>query len=146
MINLRSQNNLKDVHPDLVMLVTLANNHFADEDKDFIVTEGVRTIERQKELMAKGATKTLKSRHLRTWTEDHGLVAHAIDVAPTLGGKVRWDWPLFHKIHEAFKKASAECGIEFEWGGSWASFPDGPHFQLPHNQYPVLETPKYDED
>jgi len=141
MINLRSQNNLKDVHPDLIMLVTLANSHYADGDRDFIVTEGARTIERQKELMAKGATKTLKSRHLRTWSKGYGLVAHAIDVAPTLSGKVRWDWPLFHDIHDAFRAASIDCGVEFEWGGLWKSFPDGPHFQLPHLTYPVLEEP-----
>lgn len=145
MINLRSQNNLKDVHPDLIMLVTLANSIYADDDKDFIVTEGARTFGRQQELLAKGATKTLKSRHLRTWTKDHGYVAHAVDVAPTLGGKVRWDWPLFHDIHEAFKQACNECRIEFEWGGNWTTFPDGPHFQLPLNQYPVLQEEKDDE-
>lgn len=142
MINLRSQNNLKDVHPDLVKLVTLANAIYETDDKDFIITEGARTLERQKELLAKGATKTLKSRHLRTYTEDHGLVAHAIDVAPTLDGKVRWDWPLFDEICTAFVTASEESGIPFEWGGNWTTFKDGPHFQLPFNQYPVLEVPR----
>lgn len=87
----------------------------------FVVVEGVRTLERQKELVAKGASRTLKSKHLE---------GRAVDVAPLVNGQVRWDWPLYHKLAPSFKKAAEELGIKIVWGGDWKSFPDGPHFEL----------------
>lgn len=123
-LGLRSLNNLRGVHPDLVRVVQKA---ITLSKVDFTVIEGVRTIERQRELYAKGATRTMRSRHL------HGL---AVDIVPYVAGQVRWDWPLFDPISSAMFKAAEAEGIPVEWGGNWASFRDGPHWQLPHGKYP----------
>lgn len=123
MLNTRSMANLTGVHPDLVKIVKLAA---ANAVTEFIVTEGVRTAARQSELFAKGATQTMKSRH---------LTGHAVDLAAMLGGEVRWDWPLYDKLAHQMKAAAASLSIPLEWGGDWV-FKDGPHFQLPWASYP----------
>lgn len=119
----RSEQNLQGVHPDLVSVVLKA---LALTEVDFMVTEGVRTPERQQVLVKRGASQTMNSLHL---PQADGY-AHAVDLAAWVGG-VRWDWPLYHKLAEAMKQAGAELGIPIEWGGDWTSFKDGPHFQLP---------------
>lgn len=115
----KSLDKLKGVHPDLVKVVKRAAEV---TDTDFIVTEGLRTLERQRTLVAAGASRTMRSRH---------LTGHAIDLAAKVGGKVRWDWPLYYKLATAMKRAAKELGVKIEWGGDWKSFKDGPHFQLP---------------
>lgn len=119
-LNERSEAKLEGVHADLVKVVRRAAELC---EIDFIVTEGLRTPKRQRALLAAGATKTLKSRH---------LTGHAIDVAPVIDGEVRWDWPPFFLIADAMKAAAAELKVPIEWGGDWRSFKDGPHFQLPY--------------
>lgn len=120
----RSVSRLQGVHEDLVKVVEIAA---ADDDIDFIVTEGLRSMKRQRELLAHGATTTLKSRH---------LTGHAVDLAVTINGVVHWDWPLYARLAEHMKKAAAKAGVPIEWGGDWRSFKDGPHFQLPWAKYP----------
>ncbi len=120
----RSRKRLEGVHPDLVAVVLGAAQI---TEVNFIVTEGLRTKERQEQLVRAGASKTLKSRH---------LTGHAVDLAAKVGDEVRWDWPLYHKLAAAMKDSAATLGIEIEWGGDWKSFPDGPHFQLPWTTYP----------
>lgn len=124
MIDARSSTRLKGVHPDLVRVVLRA---FEESPLPFVVTEGLRSLERQKELKRVGATTTMNSRH---------LTGHAVDLAPLVSGKVRWDWPLFDQLAAAMKKAAREEKVPVEWGGDWISFKDGPHFQLPWAQYP----------
>lgn len=114
----RSLERLQKVHPDLVRVVMRA---IQLTEVDFGVTEGVRTIEKQREYVAKGASKTMNSRH---------LTGHAVDLVAYVGAEVRWDWPLYHKIAAAMKSAAKELGVAIVWGGDWASFPDGPHFEL----------------
>lgn len=114
----RSIDRLKGVHPDLVSVVKLAIER---SDVDFMVTEGLRSKERQKELVAAGASKTMNSRH---------ITGHAVDLAAYVNG-IRWDWPLYEKIAKAMKHAAYELNIKIEWGGDWKSFKDGPHFQIP---------------
>lgn len=114
----RSIDRLNGVHPDLVSVVKLAIER---SDVDFMVTEGLRSKERQKELVAAGASKTMNSRH---------ITGHAVDLAAYVNG-IRWDWPLYEKIAKAMKQAAYELNIKIEWGGDWKSFKDGPHFQIP---------------
>ena len=115
---------LQDVHPDLVKVVERA---IQLSEIDFTVLEGRRTKERQAELLKAGATTTMNSRH---------LTGHAVDLGALVGGKVRWDWPLYHKIAAAVKQAAKEVGVPIEWGGDWKTFKDGPHYQLPWRAYP----------
>ncbi len=120
----RSLARLEGVHPDLVKVVKRA---IKLTPVDFTVVEGLRSIETQRRYVAKGASQTMRSRH---------LTGHAVDIAPIIDGVVRWDWPLFHKIAPAMMDAAKELGVPLEWGGSWRTFKDGPHFQLPWKQYP----------
>ena len=119
-----SRARLQGVHPDLVRVIELAIQR---TPVDFTVLEGMRTVERQRQLVAAGASRTMNSRH---------LTGHAVDIAPILNGKVSWDWPLYHRIAPVVKQAARELGIPIEWGGDWRSFKDGPHWQLPFKEYP----------
>ena len=114
----RDLKRMEGVDPRLVEIVKRAAQLTTVQ---FIVTEGLRTRERQKQLVAAGASRTMNSRH---------IIGQAVDVAAVVNGQVRWDWPLYPKIAEAFKKAAAELGYRITWGGDWKSFRDGPHFQI----------------
>lgn len=120
----RSESRLVGVHPDLVKVVRLA---LTRSPLDFCVLEGLRTKERQAELMAKGATRTMNSRH---------LTGHAVDIAPMIDGEIRWDWPLYHQLAPVIKGAAASLGVAVVWGGDWRTFKDGPHWELDRKAYP----------
>jgi peptidoglycan L-alanyl-D-glutamate endopeptidase CwlK len=120
----RSLSRLQGVHPDLVRVVKAAA---AMSDLDFTVLEGLRTVERQKELFAQKATKTMNSRH---------ITGHAVDLAPMIGGKISWDWPLYNRLSKIVKAAAAAEKVSITWGGDWKTFKDGPHWELPWKQYP----------
>lgn len=119
-----SEKNLQGVHPDLVQLAHAA---LALSPVDFKITEGRRTIERQRQLVAEKKSQTMNSRH---------ITGHAIDVIalPTPAGS--WDMKYYKQIAEAFKQASDGLTIPVEWGGNWTKLRDGPHFQLPFKDYP----------
>lgn len=117
----RSKQKLEGVHPDLVAVVERA---IAITEQDFSVTEGLRSIARQKQLVADGKSTTMNSRH---------LTGHAVDLVPY---PVSWDWDYFYPIADAMKQAARELGVNLEWGGDWKNFPDGPHFQLSWAEYP----------
>ena len=126
----RDRLRLAGVHPELVRVVERARLAVP-----FIVVEGLRTRERQAQLVRAGASRTMNSRH---------LTGHAVDLAYWLDdgdgrpeqGEVRWDWPLARKLAAAMKAAAAAEGVALVWGGDWASFPDGPHFELDRGVYP----------
>lgn len=120
----RSRSKLRGVHPDLVRVVERA---IQLTEVDFMVTEGLRSEARQRELVAAGASQTMNSRH-RT--------GHAVDLAAIVGGNVRWDWPLYAKLAAAMKTAAAELKVHIIWGGDWKSLKDGPHFELARKAYP----------
>jgi peptidoglycan L-alanyl-D-glutamate endopeptidase CwlK len=121
-LGIRSLQNLSGVHPDLVAVVKRA---IQITEVDFTVIEGVRSRERQKQLVAKGASKTLNSRH---------ITGHAVDMVPW---PVDWnDLERFEIMAEAMKQAADELGVDVEWGGDWRTFYDGPHFQLSRKAYP----------
>ena len=119
----RSLKRLEGVHPDLVRVMELA---LSRSPVDFTVIEGLRTLARQKQYMAAGATRTMNSRH---------LTGHAVDIAPFVGGTVRWDWPLYHRIAPIVKQAATDLDVPITWGGDWR-FKDGPHFELAWKAYP----------
>lgn len=120
----RSLDRLAGVHPALTGVVKAA---ILRTPVDFMVTEGLRTPERQAALVKAGASRTLKSRH---------LTGHAVDVAAVVDGQVRWDWPLYPRIAEAFKAVARERGVGLIWGGDWKTLRDGPHFELDRAAWP----------
>lgn len=126
----KSEQMMLGVHPDLVRVV-----HRAIEltTVDFKVVEGVRSIARQKELVAKKVSKTMNSRHLS---------GHAVDLVP-----LPVDWSnkqAFSIVADAMFQAAKQIGVKIRWGGDWNEndrsdderFYDGPHFELHRSQYP----------
>jgi peptidoglycan L-alanyl-D-glutamate endopeptidase CwlK len=118
-LNERSLNNLQGVHPDLVRVVKRAA-----EREPFIVTEGLRNLDRQKKLKSAGKSWTLNSRH---------LTGHAVDVVDP---DARYDIPDMTNIAAAMKGAAKELGIPIVWGGDWKQR-DTPHFELDRKAYPA---------
>ncbi|MXF06699.1 M15 family metallopeptidase [Escherichia coli] len=114
----RSEERLAGVKPQLVAVVRRA---LELSEVDFGITEGLRTKERQKQLVAEGKSQTMNSRH---------LTGEAVDVVAYVDGKVSWDWPLYEAIARAFYQAADELNTPIVWGGSWTTLKDGPHFQL----------------
>lgn len=130
-LNRASEAKLKGVHPDLVRVVRRCAADWKDPSVGFIITCGVRSLEEQKILKVKGASRTLRSRHI----PGKDGFAKAVDFAMTLNGAVRWDWPLYDRLARAMKSAAQREQVPLEWGGDW-TFKDGPHFQLPWAKYP----------
>lgn len=138
----RSRERLHGVHPDLVLVVSRALLY---SEVDFAITEGMRSYERQLELVAKGRSWTENSRHLR----QRDGYSHAIDVVAAgdldLDGDVDttdrsliWSPSYYHKIADAFMRAASELMVPLRWGGDWdcdgdtgdQQHFDGPHFEL----------------
>ena len=118
----RSLQNLSGVHPDLVAVVKAA---IKITEQDFIVIEGIRNINRQRELFKSGKSKTMNSRH---------LTGHAVDICPY---PVDWnDKSKFEAIADAMKDAAKDLEVSIEWGGDWKNAWDKPHFELSRKDYP----------
>ena len=149
-ISSRCELRLAGVHPDLARVVQNA----AAGGAVFRVTEGLRTPERQRQLVAEGKSQTLNSRH---------LTGHAVDVVPLdSAGDVSWEWGLYFPLADAFRAAAIAEGVPMVWGGAWGQemaeyatakagqaayvarvkeagrkpFLDGPHFELARAAYP----------
>ena len=119
----RSNDRLKGVHPDMVKVMEEA---IKESPLDFGITEGLRTLERQKELFESGKSQTMNSRHLR------GL---AVDIAIFIDGKANWDFPNYKLVADHIKEVAKELNVPIQWGGDWISFKDGPHFELHRSKY-----------
>jgi peptidoglycan L-alanyl-D-glutamate endopeptidase CwlK len=147
----KSLKELTGVHKDLVRVVKRAIEITV---QDFSVHDGIRTLDEQKRLVEKGASQTLKSRH---------ITGHAVDLVPYINGKLRWEWDPIYKIADAVRLAAEELKVPIRWGGAWdilftgvddapedmvvdygnrrraagkKIFIDGPHFELPKSKYP----------
>lgn len=148
--SVRSRQRLEGVHPDLVRLAEAALDL---SPIDFGIIEGRRTVARQRQLVAKGASRTMNSRH---------ITGHAVDVGAYVGRQLRWDMGLYYQIAEAWRDASEALGIPVRWGGAWVRLTpdvvpdvavmryvercreekrrplvDAVHFELPAAQYPA---------
>lgn len=123
----RSLNNLRGIHPDLRRVIDRA---LQDSPLDFVVIEGLRSEERQRQLVASGASRTMNSRH---------LTGHAVDLMPIGPNGPAFDWPLYDRLGPAVKEAAEKEGVALDWGGDWKSFRDGPHFELDRSSYPQTD-------
>lgn len=119
----KSVHRLEGVHDDLVRVVKKA---IQITTVDFTVLEGLRTIERQKELFDHGASQTMNSRH---------LTGKAVDLGAIIAGKISWEPRIYDRIANAMLQAAAELQVPIVWGGSWKSFKDLVHFELNRNFY-----------
>lgn len=123
----RSIKSLTGVDKRLQDVVKLALSYSTE---DFFVNEGKRSVERQKMLVAQGASKTMNSKH---------ITGHAVDLVPVaVKGVIPWnDSKKFDAIGKAMFKAAAELGVKIRWGKDWngngiadEKFVDSPHFEL----------------
>lgn len=114
----RSLDRMIGVHPDLVKVVKLT---ITRSPLDFSITEGVRTIERQRELVEQKKSRTMNSRHIK---------GEAVDICVLIDGKADWNIENYRKVADVFKSCAIELGVRITWGGDWKSFVDGPHFQI----------------
>ena len=103
----RSLDRLEGVHDDMIRVVKKA----IDLTKiDFGVICGLRTIEEQKALVDKGASQTMKSKHL------DGL---AVDLMAYVGGRASWELNLYDDIADAMKEAAKLEDVPIRWGAAW---------------------------
>lgn len=117
-LDARSKRRLIGVHHKLVKLL----EDFAKQtDIKFIVTEGVRTLGRQKELVAAGASRTMNSKHLS---------GRAVDIAIYVGDELKWTTHLYQTFGKALMAYAKAHGVGIVWGGNWKTFKDYVHFQL----------------
>lgn len=106
-LSLRSLDRLNGVDDSLVVVVKRA---IELTTVDFGVSEGLRSIERQKELVAKGASKTMNSKHI------DGL---AVDLVAYIDGRVSFELNLYDNIADAMAAAAREYGVTIRWGAAW---------------------------
>lgn len=123
-LSTRSMERLNGVHADLVRVVRRAAEL---SPLEFVVTEGLRTAQRQRELVAQGKSQTSNSRH---------LTGHAVDLAVIIGGKADWTFSNYEKLAATMREAAQELGVAIVWGGAWKTLKDGPHFELDRKVYP----------
>ena len=103
----RSLDRLEGVDERLIAVV----KHAITATKiDFGVIQGMRTLEMQKELVAKGASQTMKSKH---------LVGHAVDLMAYVGGKGSWQLNVYDDLADAMKEAGDTLGVRLRWGAAW---------------------------
>lgn len=109
---IKHEERLAGINPRLVEVVKLAASICPI---DIYVLEGVRTMERQRELFKAGKSKTLNSRH---------LTGDAVDL---WDGK-NWHAAYFLPIITAMNKAAQQLGVKVTGGYSWGW--DSPHWQI----------------
>jgi peptidoglycan L-alanyl-D-glutamate endopeptidase CwlK len=121
MLTARDRKRLEGVHPDLIRVVERARR-----DVEFYVSEGVRTLERQREMIAQGVSKTMNSRH---------LTGHAVDLYPVS------DVPVpamtardLAPVVSAIRRAAHAEGVPLIHGADWGW--DHPHHELDRARYP----------
>jgi peptidoglycan LD-endopeptidase CwlK len=111
----RSRNSLVGVNPQLVAVVEYA---IQVTRVDFAVTEGVRTEARQRELVAKGASQTMKSKH---------ITGQAVDLVAFIGSRISWELNLYDEIAESMRLAALRENVALRWGAAW-NVPDIRHW------------------
>jgi peptidoglycan LD-endopeptidase CwlK len=103
----RSLDKLDGVDEKLVATVKLA---IAVAKIDFGVICGLRTMEEQRVLVDKGASKTMRSKHLD---------GKAVDLMAYIGSRGSWELNLYDDIADAMKEAAVETGAVLRWGAAW---------------------------
>ena len=103
----KSLKNLEGVDSRLVEVVQYA---IEVSRIDFGVTEGLRSMQRQRELVASGASQTMKSKHID---------GKAVDLVAYIGKRVSWELNLYDDIADAIKLAASDVGVAIRWGAAW---------------------------
>ena len=110
----RSLDRLEGIDDRLQAVVKMA---ITLTDTDFGVVQGMRTLDEQKELVAKGASKTLKSKHLE---------GKACDIMAYVNSRASWELNLYDNLADAIKQSAIQLGVPICWGAAWAT-PQAPY-------------------
>ena len=103
----RSLSKLEGVNEPLVATVKRA---IELTKVDFGVICGLRTQEEQRALVAKGASQTVRSKH---------LTGNAVDLMAYIDGRGCWELKMYDEIADAMKQAAQETGAKIRWGCAW---------------------------
>jgi peptidoglycan L-alanyl-D-glutamate endopeptidase CwlK len=103
----RSIERLDGVNDKLVDVVTRA---IEISTIDFGVSEGLRTIEKQREYVAAGKSQTMDSKH---------LTGNAVDLMAYVAGQVSWELNVYDNLADAMKQAAIEKNVAIKWGAAW---------------------------
>jgi len=103
----RSIDRLEPVKPELFDVVLEA---ISLTKVDFGVICGLRTEEEQRALVEKGASQTMKSKH---------LTGDAVDLMAYIGGRGTWELNVYDDIAEAMREAAKNQGVRIRWGAAW---------------------------
>lgn len=114
----RSEKAMAGVHSDLRRL---AKEVLQSSPLDIMIIEGLRSKDRQSQLVKRGASQTMKSYH---------LVGRAIDFVPIVDGEPSWHWQDFNSVGPVWEQWARLLDIKITWGGRWEHFKDGAHIQL----------------
>lgn len=128
-LSLRSRQRLSGVNP---LLVDVVKRAIEITKQDFFVGEGVRSVERQKKLVASGASRTMNSRH---------ITGHAVDLHPypykgdhdVDGVPNSDDYDAYKPIVDAMRQAADELGVDLVHGYDWGW--DAPHHEMDRKKY-----------
>jgi len=107
----KSKAKLEGVNTKLVRVVERA---ITISTQDFSVIEGLRSVERQKQLVAAKKSQTMASKH---------ITGDAVDLAAYVDGTIEWQLHLFDEIADAMKEAAIIEGVSIRWGAAW-NIPD----------------------
>ena len=106
-LSTRSQERLMGIEPELKEVVYEA---IKVTKIDFGVIEGLRTEEKQKQLVESGASQTMKSKHLE---------GRAVDLMAYIGGRGSWELNVYDEIADAMKEAAVKVEVAVRWGAAW---------------------------
>ena len=106
-LSTRSQERLMGIEPELKEVVYEA---IKVTKIDFGVIEGLRTEEKQKQLVESGASQTMKSKHLE---------GRAVDLMAYFGGRGSWELNVYDEIADAMKEAAVKVDVAVRWGAAW---------------------------
>ena len=106
-LSTKSQESLIGVEPELKEIVYEA---IKVTKIDFGVIEGLRTEEKQKQLVESGASQTMKSKHLE---------GRAVDLMAYIGGRGSWELSVYDEIADAMKEAAIKVDVAVRWGAAW---------------------------
>ena len=106
-LSTKSQERLMGLEPELKEIVYEA---IKVTKVDFGVIEGLRTEEKQKQLVESGASQTMKSKHLD---------GRAVDLMAYIGGRGSWELNVYDEIADAMKEASIKVDVAVRWGAAW---------------------------
>ena len=70
----------------------------------------MRTLKEQQALVEKGASQTMKSKH---------LAGHAVDLMAYIGSRGSWELNLYDDIADAVSEAAREVDVPIRWGAAW---------------------------